>query len=83
MSVPCSPPDAAPVTTRRLCTAGLSFATYADAMKGGQDGAVIVPGDAASSLLIQVQSKGGHPGQLTDEELALVRAWIDAGAAEK
>jgi cytochrome b subunit of formate dehydrogenase/mono/diheme cytochrome c family protein len=64
-------------------TAGLSFATYADAMKGGKDGAVIVPGDAGSSLLIQVQSKGGHPGQLTDEELALVRAWIDAGAAER
>jgi cytochrome b subunit of formate dehydrogenase len=64
-------------------TSGLSFETYADAMKGGKDGAVIIPGDAASSLLIQVQSKGGHPGQLTAEELALVRAWIDAGAAER
>ena len=66
-----------------LTTAGSALDTYADAMKGGQDGAVIVPGDAASSLLIQVQSKGGHPGQLTAEELALVRAWIDAGAAER
>jgi mono/diheme cytochrome c family protein len=66
-----------------LATAGLSFATYADAMKGGQAGEVIVAGDATNSLLIQVQSKGGHPGQLTDEELALVRAWIDAGAPEK
>jgi len=66
-----------------LATAGLSFATYADAMKGGQDGAVIVPGSADSSLLIQVQSKGGHPGQFTVEELALVRAWIEAGAAER
>jgi mono/diheme cytochrome c family protein len=62
---------------------GLSFDTYADAMKGGTDGAVIVAGDAANSLLFQVQADGGHPGQLTPEELALVQAWIDAGAAER
>jgi cytochrome b subunit of formate dehydrogenase/mono/diheme cytochrome c family protein len=66
-----------------LLTAGLSFATYADAMKGAQAGPVILPGDSDGSPLIQVQAQGGHPGQLTDEELALVRAWIDAGALEK
>ena len=27
-----------------------------------------------------VQSAGGHPGQLSAEELAMVRAWIEAGA---
>ncbi len=65
-----------------LATNGLSFATYAQALKGAQDGAVILPGDAANSKLIQIQSQGGHPGQLTAEELALVSAWIKAGAVE-
>jgi cytochrome b subunit of formate dehydrogenase/mono/diheme cytochrome c family protein len=66
-----------------LATAGLNLATYADALKGAATGPVVVPGDSEASLLVQVQSKGGHPGQLTSEELALVRAWIDAGAVEK
>jgi hypothetical protein len=66
-----------------LATAGLNLALYADALKGGQDGAVILPGDSGASKLITIQSIGGHPGQLTAEELALVRAWIDGGALEK
>ena len=66
-----------------LATNGLNLSTYADAMKGAQDGPVIVPGDAANSKLIPIQSQGGHPGQLSAEELALVEAWIDAGALEK
>ena len=44
---------------------------------------MIIPNDSANSKLIQIQSAGGHPGQLSDEELALVKAWIDAGALEK
>jgi cytochrome b subunit of formate dehydrogenase len=66
-----------------LATNGLNLSTYADALKGAQDGPVIVPGDAASSKLIAIQSKGGHPGQLSAEELALVKSWIEAGALEK
>jgi cytochrome b subunit of formate dehydrogenase len=66
-----------------VATYGLSLATYADAMKGSQDGPVIVPGDSADSILIQVQSQGGHPGQLTPQELDLVQAWIAAGAPEQ
>jgi len=62
---------------------GLSMSTYADILKGGQDGPVIMPGDGASSLLIAIQEAGEHPGQLTPEELAHVQAWIDAGALEK
>ncbi len=61
---------------------GLSLKTYADALKGGQDGAAIVPGDPDKSVLIQVQQKGGHPGQLTPDELNRVIAWIKAGAPE-
>lgn len=66
-----------------LATNGLNLATFADALKGAQDGPAVLPGDAANSKLIQVQSQGGHPGQLSAEELALVRAWIAGGAIEK
>lgn len=66
-----------------LATAGLNLGTYADALKGAQDGPVILPGDAANSKLLELQSAGNHPGQLSAEELALVKAWIDAGALEK
>lgn len=64
-------------------TNGLNLGSYADAIKGATDGLVIVPKDAANSKLIQVQSAGGHPGQLSSEELAIVKAWIDEGALEK
>jgi nitrate/TMAO reductase-like tetraheme cytochrome c subunit len=62
--------------------AELSFLTYADAMKGGKDGAVILPGDSANSMLIKIQS-GKHFANFTPEELAVLIQWIDAGAPEK
>ena len=62
---------------------GLSFASYTDALRGGSDGAVIIPGDANNSKLLQIQSAGGHPGQFTPEEIAQIKKWIDAGALEK
>jgi mono/diheme cytochrome c family protein len=64
-------------------TGGLNLSTYADAMKGGNTGPVIVPGDSANSLLVTKQQAGNHPGQLTPEELAKVIEWINAGAPEK
>jgi cytochrome b subunit of formate dehydrogenase len=66
-----------------LATKGLSFASFADAMRGASDGPVIVPGDANSSKLVVMQSAGGHPGQFNLEELTAVKKWIDAGALEK
>lgn len=62
---------------------GLNVSTYADAMKGGISGPVIVPGSAETSLLVTRQQAGGHPGQLTPEEIAQVIEWINAGALEK
>jgi cytochrome b subunit of formate dehydrogenase len=62
---------------------GLSLLTYADAMAGGKDGAVIIPGDSANSPLAILQEAGGHGGQLAPEELAAIKEWIDAGAPEK
>jgi len=62
---------------------GLTLTTYAGVMKGSSDGAVIVPGNPDESLLVKVQSAGGHPGQLSPEQLTLVKQWITAGAPEK
>ena len=61
---------------------GLDLSTYAAATKGSENGAVIVPGDSANSLLIQIQS-ANHFTNFTLEELNNVIRWIDAGAPEK
>ncbi len=62
---------------------GLSLATYQEALKGGNSGPAIIPGDPDNSILVQKQSVGNHPGQLTIDELNQVIAWINAGAPEK
>ncbi|OGO16808.1 MAG: hypothetical protein A2Z14_07070 [Chloroflexi bacterium RBG_16_48_8] len=62
---------------------GLSLATYEGALRGGDSGPAIVPGDPEASILIKVQSAGNHPGQLTQEEIDQVIDWIQAGAPEK
>ncbi len=64
-------------------TSGLKVTTFASLMKGGASGPAIVPKDAADSVLVKKMEAGGHPGQLAPEELALVKAWITAGAAEQ
>jgi cytochrome b subunit of formate dehydrogenase len=66
-----------------LPTSGLSLASYADALRGASGGPVIILGDANNSKLVLVQSAGGHPGQLSPEELIAIKKWIDAGALEK
>jgi len=62
---------------------GLSLATYESALKGGNSGPAIVPGDPDASKLVEIQSIGTHPGQLTINELNQVIDWIKAGAPEK
>ena len=62
---------------------GLNLSTYQDALKGGTKGAGVVPNSSATSEIIVIQSAGGHPGQLSAEELEKLKAWIDAGAPEK
>ncbi len=62
---------------------GLSVKTYADLMKGGESGAVILPGDAANSLLVQLITKGEMPKRapkLPQNEIDLIAAWVAAGA---
>jgi hypothetical protein len=59
----------------------LDLTSYDAALDGGDSGPVIVPGDSAGSLLVEVQS-GSHFATLTDEELDVIKTWIDAGAPE-
>ena len=60
----------------------------AAALKGGLSGPVIIPGKSADSLLVRLVAgiEGdrlmplGGP-RLTDEQIGLIRAWIDQGAS--
>jgi cytochrome b subunit of formate dehydrogenase len=62
---------------------GLSLETYQSALLGGKSGPAVIPGDPDNSLLVQIQSRGAHPGQLTIDELTQVINWIEAGAPER
>ena len=65
---------------------GLSLATYADILDGGKDGPIVRPGNGAGSLMIHrltgqtgpQMPKDGVP--LSDQEIAMIRRWIDEGA---
>jgi hypothetical protein len=63
-------------------SAGLNLTTYAGAMKGSNGGPVIIAGDSAHSKLVEIQSKQ-HFANLSTQELATVKQWIDSGAPEK
>lgn len=64
---------------------GYDVRTYEAVMKGGAKGALVKPGDAAGSLLIQVMKGQGKPqmppgGPLAAGDIATVEAWIQGGA---
>ena len=67
---------------------GLSLASYADALDGGRDGAVVRPDNGAGSAMIQRLTGALDPQMPKDEdplpkaEIALIQAWIDQGARE-
>ncbi|MDB5319873.1 MAG: repeat-containing protein [Phycisphaerales bacterium] len=66
----------------------LVMETYASLMKGGEDGPAIIPGKANESPLIQQVEHKEKPfmpppkkgDQLSPEEIALLRRWINLGA---
>jgi hypothetical protein len=65
--------------------ANLDLKSRADALKGGQHGPAIIPGNAAASNLYrhvtgQEQPRMPLGGKLSDEEIAVLKAWIDNGA---
>lgn len=66
--------------------AGLSLHRLEDLIQGGTSGAAIVPGASADSLLIH-RVAGSQPPRmplsgkaLSDEQISVLRAWIDEGA---
>ncbi len=89
--------DAAAIFTKHCvtCHSGprapekLRLDTYQDVMRGGKDGAVIVPKDPAKSELVK-RVKGtskprmpkNGPPWLSDEEIKTLEKWIENGAPE-
>jgi len=64
---------------------GLQLDSYADLMRGGDSGPVVVPGDPAASLLIAKIERRDRPPmppkrRLPAAAVARIRAWIAAGA---
>src|SRR5688572_30285383 len=66
----------------------LVLETHELLLKGGDTGPAVVPGKAAESLLVKLIERTEKPfmpppkkgEKLSDAEIAVVRAWIDAGA---
>ncbi len=67
--------------------AGLSLASHAGLLRGGNSGAAVVPGDPSASLLLRRVS-GQSPemppfgAPLTPSQVALLERWIAAGAPQ-
>ena len=62
---------------------GLDLTSYEAAMEGSDYGSVIEAGDADGSLLIDMIVAGEMPvdaDPLSEEEIEMIRSWIDAGA---
>ena len=61
----------------------LDLSTWDAALKGGESGAVIVPGKPEESRLYELVSKGTMPPgdvRLGESDIEIIRKWIDAGA---
>jgi hypothetical protein len=77
-------------STKPKQAAKLSLDTLAGALKGSRDGKVIVAGDSGKSDLVLSVAHIGDPDtfmpkgkgaqKLTDDQIGLIRAWIDQGA---
>lgn len=69
---------------------GLNMDTREALLKGGHDGAVIVPGDPSASLLVKLIRHEGpssdpmpmppNKPKISDEDIATVTKWVKAGA---
>ncbi|HTV75858.1 MAG TPA: c-type cytochrome domain-containing protein [Candidatus Baltobacteraceae bacterium] len=70
--------------------AGLALDSLAGILKGSRDGKVVIAGNSAKSDLVLAVAHVGDPDsfmpkgkgakKLTDDQIGLIRAWIDQGA---
>jgi hypothetical protein len=87
------PRDVAPILTAKCMNchgkeplmAHLDLRTRDGLLKGAKHGPGVIPGDAAAShmyrrLIGQEQPPMPLGGRLSDEEIAIIKEWIDAGA---
>jgi mono/diheme cytochrome c family protein len=61
---------------------GLDLSSIKATLAGSETGAIVVPGSAKESLLVQVLGNNSKPhmppeGQLTREEIAVIAQWVD------
>ena len=64
---------------------GLSMRTYADLLKGSDNGPVILPGDSENSLLVELVSTQEMPKRgpkLTPPQIQLIIDWVNQGALD-
>ena len=62
---------------------GLDLSTYAGIIAGSENGIVIIPGDPEASLLVgKTTGDEPHFSQFSNQELDLLREWIESGAPE-
>ena len=62
---------------------GFNVSTYDSVLAGSFDGAVVLPGNATNSLMVQLIAAGEMPNRgpkVTSEELQLIIDWINQGA---
>jgi len=64
---------------------GLNLDNFDALMNGGKHGAVVIPGKSGESRLVKMLEGSIQPRMpigeaLTDEEVKVIKAWIDAGA---
>jgi mono/diheme cytochrome c family protein len=70
--------------------AGVVLTTLEATLKGGTEGKILTPGEGSKGSLINAVAHIGDPGtfmpkgqgakKLSDEQIGLIRAWIDQGA---
>src|SRR5262249_24091613 len=70
----------------RAQQAGLRLDARQNALRGGDQGTVIIPGNSSESNLVRrIRGRDGGiqmppTGELTKDEIGILRAWIDQGA---
>lgn len=85
--------DVAPIFNQRCIkchgdgqlNGGLDLTSYATLMRGGKKGAVIIPGNADGSLLVQYIRQGLMPkssAKLTQGQISIIENWVNGGAQD-